>query len=113
MSEKLLPFDMEEYKKDPSRLRSSSNTVKVRHSTFLGNYVIVQWDVRGESMPSIYSEHSFQFLRLAVRTRKIRARFFSRSTGNIFCAVSYTGGLTELAEGNKWVSDIFEHEIDV
>ena len=112
MAEKLIPFDFEEFKKDPTRLRSGYTDKKpIRASVALDDSVCVVWG--GRTCADVYFPDEFHALRLAAKTRVVKVRLFAHSE---FDVGAVSGDFWSLdgpksPAGHRWVSDIIEVEV--
>lgn len=68
MTEKLIPFDLEAYKREPERLRWFTGS-KPRWSEFVRDWLIVKWD---GGPPISYGPNDYGNLRLAAKKQKVK-----------------------------------------
>ena len=112
MMEKLIPFDFEAFKADPSRLRGGSGEVP-EWAEAVRDCVVVQWPKHyGYSTPVVLGGKDVNLFRLAAKTRIVRVRLFRNPDGDVFARTS-DGVELDQADyvGNSWVSDISEVEV--
>ena len=110
MAEKLIPFDFEEFKKDPMRLRHANGVSPTRAGVALDDSVGVVWECG--SYGHVCLPREFSNLRLAAKARKVRVRLFKNIHGEVVARTSDGVDLDQADYcGNSWVSDISEVEI--
>lgn len=111
MSEKLIPFDFDEFVKDPSRLRHREDgVVPDIMAPVFGNAVAVRWCATKTAL--VYLPSEFDLLRLAAKTRKVRVRLYRISgTGAISVATNLTGANLDTPGVYPWISDPVEIEV--
>lgn len=113
MSEKLIPFNWDEFVKDPSRLRQVGGLdgPPTWAEPLRGN-VVVMW--RLSTTPLVYWGSQFSaYLRLAAKTRKVGVRLFQNIDGDVFARTSDGVELDQAGYvGNPWVSEIIEIEVE-
>ena len=111
MSERLIPFDFEAFKADPSRLRQVGGTDGPPQwaEPVRGN-VVVMWQMT--TTPLVYWGSQFSaYLRLAAKTRIVRVRLYRNDKGNVYALTDM--GFPPLdtptcTNGWPWCSDIIE-----
>ena len=103
----LLPFDVEEFKKDPMRLRHGDGTKVVEAHIFANGRLCVIWASCADSMSS-YVPHEHKWLRLAPKTRTIWVRLYR----NRFYVIAMTSDYSDLTKPNiDWIGEAFKREI--
>lgn len=108
--EKLIPFDFEAFKADPSRLRRPDGSKAKRASVALNDAIAVMWD--GDTFAHVYLAQHFSYIRLAAKTRIVRVRVFRiLGTGAISVATNATGANLDAPGVYPWISDPVEIEI--
>jgi hypothetical protein len=103
----LLPFDINEYRKDPSRLRFVDYREPVESMEAL-SAIVVRWN--GSKHPSMYAD--FGYLRLApLEPETVTVRLFTSIDGGSFPGAIVTRAgekVCPLPRTNRWASDPVE-----
>lgn len=72
MTEKLIPFDLEAYKREPERLRYHNGDNPLWSGVVagknVGNVVVAKW----RATANVYDKEGFHLLRLAAKTQKVK-----------------------------------------
>ena len=106
----LLPFDVEEFKKEPMRLRSTDGFAPDPRwpPIMYAGEVVTRW-IDGDGLFT-YTAHWFNRLRLAPKTRTIRIRLF-KSGGGVAAMTTSDNSITLDWNSLTWVGDEFTREI--
>ena len=109
--EKLIPFDFEAFKADPSRLRRRTGETPLWAEPVRG-CVAAQFQYPFALSTLLFAPSEFELLALAAKTRIVRVRLFRNSDGDVFARTS-DGVELDQADyvGNSWVSEIIEVEV--
>jgi len=104
MTERLIPFDLEEWRKRPQDLRFHQGDHPASQSMEAMGGLLVLWE--HEKTATYYTEHQFQFLRLtAPASKRVEVRAALWASGGV------TGRVTdfELAESDdqfvRWLTN--------